>query len=150
MLSHTLLQVLASSLQRMWVGRLFPKGVLTKAYSTFLRFSYTLLENTSIVMKVDVIWLVVSRQSSFLVLNIWHCSTVQHRYLKKLLSSCIRMFEVAFSIWRLGAKGWVKGISLHIPSPLANTSRILREDMSFKWFSSEKIGKVTLMLISVC
>ena len=69
-LSLTLLQVLPSSLQKMWVGRSFPKGVLPWACHTFLRFSYTCLEHTSIFLKLDVIWKVVSRWCSFLVLSI--------------------------------------------------------------------------------
>ena len=55
----------SSSLQKMWIGRSFPKGVLTWAYSMFLTFSYTLLEHTSILMNVDMIWNVVSRWCSF-------------------------------------------------------------------------------------
>lgn len=81
--SLTLLQVLPSSLRKMWVGISFPKGVLTWAYSTFLMCSCTLLENTSIFMKVDVMHKFVCTWSSFLVSSVWHISSCSTQTLGK-------------------------------------------------------------------
>ena len=117
MLSLTLLHVLPSSLQKMWVGRSFPRVFLPEHTACSLGF-HTVLEHTSIFMKVVVIWKVVSRWCSFLVLSIWHFSYGSTEIFENL-SSYIRMFEISSSIQNIGAQSRVNGISLHIPSPFS-------------------------------